>query len=179
MRVCARAHTGYARPIHICACALAQTVARVESSCALCIQLVVTSPNRTGSHALLIQSPQPSRAIEPISSYIALWLCTPPPSTKLERVQVSALGPLFATKIYLVQRGEESPEFSQTWRFFMFPAPFPRRSVPYCRHERASANANAHISAAGSSHIQLRPLTCTMICGNEKLTRPCHMWMSH
>lgn len=36
-------------------------------SCVHCIHLLVTSPNRTGSHALLIQSPLPSRAIEPIS----------------------------------------------------------------------------------------------------------------
>lgn len=49
-----------------------QQVASAESRCVLCIQLVVTSPNRTGSHALLIQSPRSSRAIEPISSDIAL-----------------------------------------------------------------------------------------------------------
>lgn len=36
-------------------------------SCVLYVQLLDTSPNRTGSHALLIQSPLSSRAIEPIS----------------------------------------------------------------------------------------------------------------
>ncbi|CAB1451452.1 unnamed protein product [Pleuronectes platessa] len=39
-------------------------------------ELVDTSPSRTGSHALLIQSPGSSRAIEPISSDIALG-CAP------------------------------------------------------------------------------------------------------
>lgn len=59
----------------VCAleCAAERRVASFKSSCASCIQPVVTSPDRSGSHALLIQSPQPSRAIEPISLYIALW----------------------------------------------------------------------------------------------------------
>lgn len=58
----------------VCVCArinLRWRAASVQSSCVSSIQLVVTSPNRTGSHALLIQSPQPSRAIEPISLYVA------------------------------------------------------------------------------------------------------------
>lgn len=42
-------------------------IASLVCSCVHCIHLLVTSPNRTGSHALLIQSPLPSRAIEPIS----------------------------------------------------------------------------------------------------------------
>lgn len=44
----------------VCVCArvnLRRGAGSVESSCVPSFQLVVTSPNRTGSHALLIQSP--------------------------------------------------------------------------------------------------------------------------
>lgn len=67
VRVC-----GHSSHVYVCVCVcahvvLGRRVASVASSCVLCVQLLVTSPNRTGSHALLIQSPPSSRAIEPIS----------------------------------------------------------------------------------------------------------------
>lgn len=66
---------------------LSGQIASVENRCVFCIQLVVTSPNRTGSHALLIQSLRSLRAIEPISSDIALCRAFGPPM-KLDCVQV-------------------------------------------------------------------------------------------
>lgn len=70
--VCARMHASTLIVSTGAPAVFGRRVVSVASSCVLCIQLVVTSPNRTGSHALLIQSPPSSRAIEPISEDIAL-----------------------------------------------------------------------------------------------------------
>lgn len=57
----------------VCVCVCVVLGRSMTSSCGLAVQLPppppppLTSPDRTGSHALLIQSPPPSRAIEPIS----------------------------------------------------------------------------------------------------------------
>lgn len=162
-------------PVDVCVRGLGQSV---ESRCVVSFQLVVTSPNRTGSHALLIQSPWPPRAIEPISSYIS-------PSRTLAHPCIWTVSWLrhwgvvwhWKTSTLTCRRRPDICCFvCFLFCFFIgvfFLVPLTGSISPVFPH---LVLPDLQLFIVESSHTQL---TCTMIYANRKLTRPRQKWMSH